>query len=139
MVHGRHKWIAEAIGLLCRPKMGSDDETVVEGEATLLIAAPDENEAAIEVKYGQETLLVTRKAMHSMDVAIDANSNKPTAFWKAFFVITAVTDILQEDLMNYSTPFSTEEIKQFDWNDVITRSCKCILGRWSIICQFCHD
>lgn len=94
-------------------------ETIIEATAKALEDEPNPEDVVIEVKCGFETLAVTRKAKNSMSSALDAMSNQPTLFFRCEFAVTAVTDILGVDMMQYSCPQTDDDIQSFDWESVV--------------------
>ena len=97
----------------------SDSDDDVTATATILLEPPDPDEGAIEIKYGDESFTVTRKAKQSMTFAVEANSNPPTVLYRCLHAIQAVVAILGADILEYSMPQTQGELDAFDWNEVI--------------------
>jgi len=95
------------------------DTEELEHTAKSLEDALDPDEIVITVDVGGVPLEVSRKAKNSMSSAQDAMASQPTVFYKCDFAITAVTDILKYDKLQFSFPFSEETINSFDWDSVI--------------------
>ena len=92
----------------------------VEATATSLENRPeeDQDEKVIQVSYGQEDLLVSRRAKQSMRFAIDAMTNQPTIFFRCRYAVEAVCDILGKNVADYSFTQSQEDLHSFDWKSV---------------------
>jgi len=99
--------------------MSDSEEAELEYKATSLEDVLDPDEIVIAVDVGGVPLEVSRKAKNSMASAQDAMASQPAAFYKCDFAITAVTDILKYDKLQFSFPFSEETINSFDWDYVI--------------------
>jgi hypothetical protein len=95
----------------------SDEATVLDAKVERVAQVLDGNEIVLHIKYEGETIEVTRKTKQSMVLAIDANSNQLTLFFKCQFVIQAVCDMLGYEFLDYSFPDSEDE--GFDWNQVV--------------------
>lgn len=75
----------------------------------------DEQEVVLRVEHHEKSLDVTRRAKKSMEMAMVASSNQPTYFFKARFVVQAVCDILETDIVEYSFPKDHTSGVAFDW------------------------
>ena len=94
--------------------MDSDnDATHLEGTAASLVAPANPDDEVVEVQHGFTTFCVTQKAKTLMTLAIDANANQPTPFYKWLLTIQAVADILNVDLMQHSAPQGQDELLAF--------------------------
>lgn len=91
--------------------------------AESLVALPDPSQHVIKITSGTKTYYVSQKGKNSMSSAIDSMANQPTIYFRCRWAITAVADILGVDMLQYSMPQTTQELQEFNWDNVI-------VGHW---------
>jgi hypothetical protein len=100
--------------------MDSNDETVGLEEVDDLDMALNPDEVVMIVKYGSETLDVTRRAKNSMKTAIKVNANQPTIYLRCHHSVKAVVvEILGYNMLQYTMPQTATNIAAFNWSNVI--------------------
>lgn len=110
--------------------MSDTDATELEHAATSLGDELDPDEIVITVDVGGVPLEILRKAKSPMSSAQGAMASQPTAFHKCDFAITAATDIMKRDKLQFSFPFSEETVDAFDRDSVVVgRSEPCPAGK----------
>jgi hypothetical protein len=65
-----------------------------------------------------QTMTVSHETKAAMATAIESNLNPPKIFVRCRDVIKAVAKVLQVNFLEYSMPFSEEEMNSFDWKAV---------------------
>ena len=103
--------------------MSESDGELSDGEVdvTMAMEEPNDDDIAMEVECGEETLNVTYRSMKHLEMAMDASANQPTYFFKCKYVIDSVCSILEEEALDYLFPGKGEQADQaaeFDWNGV---------------------
>ena len=103
--------------------MSESDGELSDGEVdvTMAMEEPNDDDIAMEVECGEETLNVTYRSMKHLEMAMDASANQPTYFFKCKYVIDSVCSILGEEALDYLFPGKGEQADQaaeFDWNGV---------------------
>lgn len=87
--------------------------------AESLMAPLDPSQPVMKIKYGQEEFLVSREAKDAMSQAVGFLANKPTVYFRQKFVMDAVMKTLNKDVLQLSMPQSQNELKSFNWDNVI--------------------
>ena len=79
----------------------------------------DPNQVVLEIYDGNgQTMTVSHETKAAMATAIESNLNPPKIFVRCRDVIKAVAKVLQVNYLEYSMPFSEEEMNSFDWKAV---------------------
>jgi hypothetical protein len=118
MAQERHdivQWIA-SFNLLGKAFSLDEWESVY---ASSLIEPPMPELTAAKIHYGEEVIDVNQRAMEAMRDSFRALENKPTPYFKQKYVMTAVVQILGKNLLEYMMPQSQDQLKDFDWNQVV--------------------
>ena len=84
-----------------------------------LIYEEDPAQPVFEIRYGTETIAVTRDAHQAMSQAMTGMSSRPPIYYNCKQVVTAIVKILGKELLSYTMPQSTDDLKAFDWNTVV--------------------
>ena len=97
----------ESVNLATIEKVMDDDAGIADSDVLLMIHHHDRR------------IPVTRKAKKSMEIAIETSSNQPNYFFKAHYVLRAVCDILDMELVDYSFRDGANENAVFDWKKAV--------------------
>jgi hypothetical protein len=75
-------------------------------------------EPVVEIRFGRETITVTRDALDALSEAIIGMSSRPPIFYNCKQVFNAIVKILGKDPLEYAMPQTEADLEEFDWSQV---------------------